>query len=32
MTVLSFLQGAFLVALVATAALFAWWSADTDAF
>lgn len=32
MTFLSFVQTAFLVALVATALLFAWWSADIDAF
>jgi hypothetical protein len=31
MTFLSLAQSAFLVALVAAAALFAWWSADTDA-
>jgi hypothetical protein len=31
MTLLSLAQSAFLVALVAAAALFAWWSADTDA-
>lgn len=31
MTWLSFAQGAFLVAFVATALLFAWWSMDTDA-
>jgi hypothetical protein len=32
MTFLSLVQSAFLAALVATAVLFAWWSADTDAF
>jgi hypothetical protein len=32
MTLLSFAQGVFLVALVGTAVLFAWWSTDTDAF
>jgi hypothetical protein len=32
MTFLSIAQSAFLVALVAAALLFAWWSADTDAF
>jgi hypothetical protein len=32
MTFLSAAQSLFLVALLATALLFAWWSADTDAF
>ena len=32
MTFLSLLQTVFLVALLATALVFAWWSADTDAF
>lgn len=31
MTFLSLAQGAFLAALVAAAALFAWWAADADA-
>jgi hypothetical protein len=32
MTFLSMAQSAFLVVLVAAALLFAWWSADNDAF
>jgi hypothetical protein len=32
MKLLSFAQGAFLAALVATALLFAWWSTDADGY